>query len=143
MDARSFHGGCPVVHGTKWAANLWVWNKVRFLHFPAHLSYDTVLERVKTDDGTTPYYTQVIIQVNNQCDEPLRAMWENTVIITVPAGTTRPLLSYESHQFTFMGARTGRARGNLLVSESNGFEQEITFCGENAARAQARRAKRK
>ena len=24
---ESLHGGCPVVNGTKWAANKWVWNK--------------------------------------------------------------------------------------------------------------------
>lgn len=25
-DKKSKHGGCPVLDGTKWAANLWVWN---------------------------------------------------------------------------------------------------------------------
>lgn len=28
-DGNSRHGGCPVLNGTKWAANLWIWNKVR------------------------------------------------------------------------------------------------------------------
>ena len=27
-DPSSLHGGCPVLEGTKWAANLWIWNKV-------------------------------------------------------------------------------------------------------------------
>jgi prolyl 4-hydroxylase len=27
MADESLHGGCPVVNGTKWAANKWVWNK--------------------------------------------------------------------------------------------------------------------
>ncbi|KAJ8608561.1 hypothetical protein CTAYLR_005961 [Chrysophaeum taylorii] len=27
LDLRAKHGGCPVLRGTKWAANLWVWNK--------------------------------------------------------------------------------------------------------------------
>lgn len=26
QDDASLHGGCPVLKGTKWAANLWVWN---------------------------------------------------------------------------------------------------------------------
>ena len=28
-DSSSLHGGCPVLHGEKWAANLWVWNGIR------------------------------------------------------------------------------------------------------------------
>eukprot|EP00616_Rhizochromulina_sp_CCMP1243_P003024 CAMPEP_0118962014 /NCGR_PEP_ID=MMETSP1173-20130426/499_1 /TAXON_ID=1034831 /ORGANISM="Rhizochromulina marina cf, Strain CCMP1243" /LENGTH=508 /DNA_ID=CAMNT_0006910229 /DNA_START=69 /DNA_END=1595 /DNA_ORIENTATION=+ len=29
LDKASLHGACPVIRGTKWAANLWIWNKVR------------------------------------------------------------------------------------------------------------------
>ena len=29
-DPRSEHGGCPVLAGTKWAANVWVWNGPRY-----------------------------------------------------------------------------------------------------------------
>ena len=28
-DPMSLHGGCPVLKGQKWAANLWVWNRPR------------------------------------------------------------------------------------------------------------------
>lgn len=28
-DSSSLHGGCPVIKGEKWAANLWVWNAPR------------------------------------------------------------------------------------------------------------------
>mmetsp|Transcript_1215 Transcript_1215/g.1560 ORF Transcript_1215/g.1560 Transcript_1215/m.1560 type:complete len:502 (+) Transcript_1215:119-1624(+) len=29
LDSMSMHGGCPVLSGDKWAANLWVWNGPR------------------------------------------------------------------------------------------------------------------
>lgn len=29
LDPASLHGGCPVLSGEKWAANLWVWNRAR------------------------------------------------------------------------------------------------------------------
>ncbi len=31
-DKMSLHGGCPVLEGDKWAANLWVWNTPRKGH---------------------------------------------------------------------------------------------------------------
>ena len=30
LDLYSEHAGCPVLNGTKWAANVWVWNAPRF-----------------------------------------------------------------------------------------------------------------
>jgi len=27
LDQMATHGGCPVLSGTKWASNLWIWNK--------------------------------------------------------------------------------------------------------------------
>ena len=30
VDDMALHGGCPVIEGTKWAANLWVWNGPRY-----------------------------------------------------------------------------------------------------------------
>ena len=29
LDPESYHGGCPVIQGTKWAANVWIWNRKR------------------------------------------------------------------------------------------------------------------
>ena len=30
LDPSSLHGACPVLQGTKWGANLWVWNACRY-----------------------------------------------------------------------------------------------------------------
>ena len=29
LDKMSYHGGCPVIRGTKWGANVWIWNRKR------------------------------------------------------------------------------------------------------------------
>ena len=29
LDPNSYHGGCPVLRGEKWASNVWVWNRKR------------------------------------------------------------------------------------------------------------------
>ena len=30
IDGAQMHGGCPVISGVKWAANLWLWNGPRY-----------------------------------------------------------------------------------------------------------------
>ena len=30
LEDASEHGGCPVLRGEKWAANMWVWNGPRY-----------------------------------------------------------------------------------------------------------------
>lgn len=30
LDPNSLHGACPILKGTKWGANLWVWNACRY-----------------------------------------------------------------------------------------------------------------
>ena len=29
LDPMSYHGGCPVIQGEKWASNVWIWNRKR------------------------------------------------------------------------------------------------------------------
>ena len=29
LDPYALHGGCPMIRGEKWAANVWVWNRLR------------------------------------------------------------------------------------------------------------------
>jgi hypothetical protein len=45
-DTNSLHGGCPVLHGEKWAANLWVWNGPRggFIGSPKNKGKEEVVD---------------------------------------------------------------------------------------------------
>lgn len=47
-DESSLHGGCPVLSGEKWAANLWVWNAPRG-GFPGSPVNADVVEKNKRD----------------------------------------------------------------------------------------------
>ena len=29
VDPNSYHGGCPIIKGDKWGANVWIWNRPR------------------------------------------------------------------------------------------------------------------
>lgn len=48
-DDQSLHGGCPVLHGEKWAANLWVWNAPRSGYEGAPVNQDVVDRNKKLD----------------------------------------------------------------------------------------------
>jgi hypothetical protein len=57
LDHAAWHGGCPVLKGEKWAANLWVWNTPRdgFAGRPLNPKPDEVDKRNKVEDeGTVP-----------------------------------------------------------------------------------------
>jgi hypothetical protein len=41
-DQDSLHGACPVLDGTKWGANLWVWNGPRYGYPGAPVNHDVV-----------------------------------------------------------------------------------------------------
>ena len=51
-DQNSMHGGCPVISGEKWAANLWVWNAPRG-GFPGSPVNQAVVDRNRKT-GKTP-----------------------------------------------------------------------------------------
>jgi hypothetical protein len=44
-DPKARHGGCPVLTGTKWAANLWIWNTPRKNHKGARRQHATTTLR--------------------------------------------------------------------------------------------------
>lgn len=53
-DQDSLHGGCPVLEGSKWAANLWVWNAVRGGYEGSPVNQDVVDRNAKARGGPPP-----------------------------------------------------------------------------------------
>jgi hypothetical protein len=54
LDPASLHGACPVLKGTKWGANLWVWNACRYSQCqedPLHPSEELPAELKAPFDG--------------------------------------------------------------------------------------------
>lgn len=65
-DTSSLHGGCPVLHGQKWAANLWVWNGPRG-GFPGAPTNPGKEEKAK-DNNT---YEQIHVTFVNTGKDPI------------------------------------------------------------------------
>jgi len=64
VDLMSWHGGCPVLKGDKWAANLWVWNTPRQDFIGAPLK-----------DGVT---TEDLKATNKAQADQLKAVFKNS-----------------------------------------------------------------
>lgn len=63
QDKGVLHGGCPVLNGTKWAANLWVWNAPRTGHpFAPYKEKRT---------GPLPPGTEIFVTFRNEKGNPL------------------------------------------------------------------------
>ncbi len=69
-DDASLHGGCPVLQGEKWAANLWVWNTPREGFFGSPLNPNAAKEEIKNTDSPTPQYNQVSATFRNTGRDP-------------------------------------------------------------------------
>jgi prolyl 4-hydroxylase len=67
LDSRSLHGGCPVLKGVKWAANLWVWNGPKWGQRGAP----------KPDMGSTIESVKVQLRVENFLQKSVQLYWVN------------------------------------------------------------------
>ncbi|KAL3800190.1 hypothetical protein HJC23_001111 [Cyclotella cryptica] len=63
-DQKSLHGGCPVISGEKWAANLWVWNAPRG-GFPGAPVNKEVVERNRAAKKENPNDHQKKVSFSN------------------------------------------------------------------------------
>lgn len=62
QDHSVLHGGCPVLNGTKWAANLWVWNAPR--------TGQKFAPQREGMDGPLPPGTDIYVTFRNDNNDP-------------------------------------------------------------------------
>mmetsp|Transcript_7354 Transcript_7354/g.9323 ORF Transcript_7354/g.9323 Transcript_7354/m.9323 type:complete len:552 (+) Transcript_7354:151-1806(+) len=95
LDPYSLHGGCPVIKGTKWSANVWIWNREK-------------PDKSKAKDGKgknakkTPGAINVLM-VNDK-DSPINIYWDDgshdmVFQMEIPVDQRMPMTTYEGHRF--------------------------------------------
>lgn len=67
LDTYSFHGGCPVLKGTKFAANLWTWSAIRPEFQGAPSKRDKTPEEIEEAASAT---RQVLATFRNSGKDP-------------------------------------------------------------------------
>jgi len=71
-DQSSLHGGCPVIKGEKWAANLWAWNAPRD-GFPGSPKNQRVVEKNRAANKSPEHDVQKHATFyNSKSDESMR-----------------------------------------------------------------------
>jgi prolyl 4-hydroxylase len=95
LDEMSLHGACPVLQGTKWGANLWVWNK------PRH-----GLSAAAGSKKASEFVTIVGVFVNRFPGE-IELYWTDKLLATIAAGDRSSFNTYHSHEWSakYLGKR--------------------------------------
>ena len=105
-DHSALHGGCPVLNGTKWAANLWVWSAPRPEYDRAPRKYEeTEEERVAKVQPTesVPSFARYATFTNTGRDPRMRhakLYYEDTLFGDLAFGG-QPIAvnTYEGHEW--------------------------------------------
>lgn len=106
LDPMSFHGGCPVLDGTKWGANLWVWNKRRY-------GLD--------DKHTLSNKFKVVFQ--NPTAHSVEVFWSSTLMTTLEPHGKILYTTYTNHKWTLKIA--GRTVLEFKGDAKDGAEQLV------------------
>mmetsp|Transcript_37871 Transcript_37871/g.55790 ORF Transcript_37871/g.55790 Transcript_37871/m.55790 type:complete len:631 (+) Transcript_37871:71-1963(+) len=107
-DESSRHGGCPVLKGTKWAANLWVWNGPRGGYEGSPVNQDVVDRKRKNNKkADTNAHAQLHATFVNNKKDPRYAKAELYFQETFwgKFGHGDPILAvntFEGHQWNVM-----------------------------------------
>eukprot|EP00948_MAST-09A_sp_MAST-9A-sp1_P002673 g2673.t1 len=110
LDASSLHGGCPVVTGEKFAANVWIWSANR-----PDLQGGSIAKSKGDCSGTFQ------ITVENKRPEKVDVMWKASAnglefILDVDGNASRGINSSEGHQFVVLDKVTKQRLTEFTVT---------------------------
>lgn len=89
VDRLSVHGGCPVLVGQKWAANLWVWNGPR----------NGYANNKSAVAGSRPSITSVSASFEAEVASEAKLFWEDTEWGALLPGVNIKVNTYEGHKW--------------------------------------------
>ncbi|KAL7576628.1 hypothetical protein ACA910_005566 [Epithemia clementina (nom. ined.)] len=128
VDNSSEHGGCPVLQGTKWAANLWVWNAARkeFDHAPFKFGQEEEEKKVGTSEGS---FTSVsALFFNSGQDERFngaRLYWHDQYFGELGVGESVRVNTYVTHVWNVKD-RQGNTLHTWTINQASSEEQHFT-----------------
>lgn len=130
LDDNSLHGGCPVLQGQKWAANLWVWNGPRFGQPGAPKPSE---KRLFHKDAATNEEdaNAVHIQFSNSLHDAVQIYFDGKPWGDVGPGESSNVNSWHTHKWSASIKGSTEMISTFLVDSKNGKAQgfEINMSG--------------
>jgi hypothetical protein len=134
QDDASLHGGCPVLKGTKWAANLWVWNGN--VHGD---DIDTAGTKPVTDDTTQLQAEFVSLMPGYSL------YWQDTFFAALAPGTPVRMNTFEGHVFNIHEGADEKSKGarvaSFVMQANTGRIQQYVYPTVDQAAAGAKEVK--
>lgn len=103
IDPMTEHGGCPVLSGTKWGGNAWIWSDKRF-------------------DRQPGYETTIGVKFTNMLEKTGSLWWKHIELVSMVPGETTDHTTYNTHEFRF--EVDGVPVWNHIIDASAGRHQE-------------------
>ncbi|KAF0703768.1 Aste57867_7526 [Aphanomyces stellatus] len=103
LDPNAEHGGCPVLEGTKWGANLWVWNKKRL------------------NGESDPIGVTFV----NELDRPVDLYWKTSLMNHLAPHSSVFYTSYDGHDWSFKDD-AGAVLQEMTLHDTDGLKQLIS-----------------
>jgi len=125
-DTSSEHGGCPVLKGTKWAANLWVWNGIRggFAGSPVN---QNVVDEKQRENGGKPIKPDGEVQARftNTGRDPIfkdaNLYYEDTFWMDFSHGSVDiEVNTYHGHRWNVKAKQKDKILKEIVIDTSNG-----------------------
>eukprot|EP00512_Aurantiochytrium_limacinum_P002219 CAMPEP_0171497536 /NCGR_PEP_ID=MMETSP0958-20121227/7331_1 /TAXON_ID=87120 /ORGANISM="Aurantiochytrium limacinum, Strain ATCCMYA-1381" /LENGTH=543 /DNA_ID=CAMNT_0012031799 /DNA_START=1011 /DNA_END=2642 /DNA_ORIENTATION=+ len=102
IDPYSLHGGCPVIKGMKFSANVWVWNRPK-----------PNKDQAKDSERPAPDHNSIQMQFHNHRDNAVNLFWDDGTDemlfqVEIPAGEMQSMTTYNGHSFVAKDAFTNQ-----------------------------------
>jgi len=100
LDKYSLHGGCPVIQGVKYSANVWVWNRPK-------------PRKDAAKDGKPAEVEGIQMRFHNTRPNPVSLFWddgseEGVFQNDIDPGMQSPMTTYHGHRFFARDKATGK-----------------------------------
>ncbi|GBG31794.1 Prolyl 4-hydroxylase subunit alpha-1 [Hondaea fermentalgiana] len=91
LDKLSLHGGCPVIKGTKYSANVWIWNRPK-------------PRKDQAKDGKPANSNGIEMRFHNARGEAVELFWDDgsdkgVFQVVLGPGEYSPMTTYHGHSF--------------------------------------------